>query len=113
MARVKTAEDTPTTPAMRPRVTVRERRLQNPFGSPSEEVALKDRTRVGRWFNGAIMTDKIWRAKRDGWQPVRPDELVDVDQVGGFATSPEGYVTRGERGQEVLMSMERDLRDEI
>ena len=96
-----------------PRVSVLDRRLQNPFGEPSAPVALKERSRVARWFNAAILTDKIWRAKQKGWDPVRPDEIVDLDQIGGHTISPEGYVTRGDRGHEVLMSMPRDAYTDI
>ena len=64
-------------------------------------------------MNGAIAADKVWRAKQKGWEPVRPEDLVDIDQVGGFTKSPEGFITRGDRGQEVLMSMPRQWRDQI
>lgn len=80
-------------------------RLQNPYGEPSAPIHL---TRPGwraRWFNAAILADKIWRAKAKGWDPVRPEDIVDIQQLGLYALSPDGHVTRGERGQEVLMMM--------
>lgn len=106
------AKQTPT-PTVKPRISVLERRLQNPFGEPSAPVDLKDPSLVCRWFNGAIIADKIWRAKNKGWTPVRPDDVVDLDQIGGYTKSVEGFVTRGERGQEVLMAMPKDERDQI
>ena len=105
-------DETPAPPAL-PRIAVLERRLQNPFGEPSAPIDLKDQSLECRWFNAAIMADKIWRAKAKGWTPVRPEDLIDLDQVGGYTKSPEGFVTRGDRGQEVLMAMPRDWRREI
>lgn len=95
------------------RIEVLERRLQNPRGAGSPVIVLTVKGMVCRWFNAAIGADKIWRAKQDGWEPVTPDMLADKDQVGGFGTSPEGYVTRGERHQEVLMYQPQEWRDKI
>lgn len=80
-------------------------RLANPFGEPSAPVHLKDRSRRARWFNAAIVQDKVWRAKNKGWDPIREEDLVDPSQIGFYGKSPEGFVTRGERGQEILMSI--------
>ena len=80
-------------------------RIENPFGEPSTPIELKDKSKRPRWFNGAIMTDKIWRAKAKGWDPIRPEDVVDLDQIGSFTKSPDGFITRGERGQEVLMAI--------
>jgi hypothetical protein len=109
-------------PGRPPRVVVRERadqqsldtllsdpryksRLSDPFGAPSEPIQLKDSSRECHWFNAAIQNDHIWQKKKGGWDQVRPEDIRDIEQVGGFNVSPEGYVTRGERGQELLMSM--------
>lgn len=85
-------------------------RINNPFGEPSAPIELKDDTRECRWFNGAVANDHIWRAKRKGWDQVRKDDVVDLEQIGGYNVSPDGYITRGERHQEVLMSMPKDVR---
>lgn len=113
MARTKAVEEPTGTPLPANRIKVLERRLRDPLGQSSAPIDLKDRSLVCRWFNGAISSDKIWRAKQAGWEPVRPEDLADPDQVGGFTKSPEGYVTRGDRGQEVLMAMPRDYREQI
>lgn len=97
----------------KPRVSVFERRLQNPFGEPTAPIDFKEPNRRARWFNGAIVTDKIWRAKNKGWVPVRQDDLADPDQIGGFVLNPAGEITRGERGQEVLMWMPADEYEQI
>ena len=100
-------------PSKKPRVSVLERRLQNPFGEPSAPITFKEPGRVARWFNGAIITDKIWRAKYKGWTPVRPDDLADLDQIGGYGVSAAGEIVRGERGQEVLMWMPAEDYEQI
>lgn len=110
----KTKDETPETPkATRPRIAVFERRKLNPHGEPSAPIDLRDTTLAARWVNSAIASDKVWRAKQKGWDPVRPDDLSDLDQVGGYVVSPDGFVTRGDRGQEVLMSMPKDWIIEI
>jgi hypothetical protein len=97
------------TEARKPHVAVYERAIQNPFGEPSEAIQLKDTSRICRWFNGGIQNDHIWRKKRRGWEPVKPDDVADVDQLGGYQTDATGTIVRGERGQEVLMSMPKDI----
>ena len=93
-------------PKPKTRLSVIDRRLQNPFGEPSVAIQFKEGGWVPRWFNGAISSDKVWRAKHiKGWELVEPDMLVDLDQIGGFQLDPAGHITRGERGQEVLMRM--------
>jgi hypothetical protein len=89
------------------------KRLDSPFNEPSAPIALKDDTRECRWFNAAIASDHVWRAKNKGWDQVRPDDVVDLEQIGGYNKSADGYITRGERGQEVLMSMPKAVRDMI
>lgn len=89
------------------------KRLQSPFNEPSAPIALKDEHRECRWFNAAIASDHVWRAKNKGWDQVRKEDVVDLEQIGGYNLSPEGYITRGERGQEVLMSMPREVRNLI
>jgi len=95
------------------RVKIFERRLQSPNSLQTAPIELRDPSLICRWFNSAIGSDKVWRAKQQGWIAVRPEDLRDQDQVGGFQKSPEGYVTRGDRGQELLMSMPRVWRDKI
>ena len=95
----------------KPRVSVLERRLQNPFGEPSAPVRLKEAGLFSRWFNSSIRPDQFWRAKEMGWTGVTPDMIQDLTQIGFHTVSPEGYVARGERAQEILMYMpEEDYR---
>lgn len=106
-------DPTPDTTVEQERIKLFERRLQNPYGRSSLPIELRDASMEARWFNAAINADKIWRAKQDGWSPVRPEDVVDLDQVGGYVKSPDGFVTRGDRGQEVLMAMPKTWRQKI
>src|SRR5690242_6457010 len=72
-------------------------RLRNVFGQPSAPIDLKDDTRECRWFNAAIQTDHIWRNIRKGWDKVRPSDVKDLEQIGGYTESVDGYIVRGER----------------
>ena len=89
------------------------KRLESPFNEPTAPIGLKDDSRECRWFNAAIATDHVWRAKNKGWDQVRPGDVTDIEQIGGYNVSPEGYITRGERGQEVLMMMPKVVRQAI
>src|SRR4051812_18647512 len=91
------------------RLAILERRLQDPFGVPAAPVRLKDATMFPRWFNNSLMVDRFWTAQNQGWKGVREEDIVDLNQIGNFGKSPDGYVTRGERGQEMLMCIPRDF----
>lgn len=80
-------------------------RLSDPFGAPSAPIHLKDGSRECRWCNSAIRNDHIWQKKRGGWDQVRLSDVVDPEELGGYKESPEGFIVRGERGDELLMSM--------
>ena len=105
---------TPTTTPTKLRVSVLDRRLNDPFGMPSIPIQFKDPGLIGRWFNAAISNDKIWTAKQiQGWASVTPDMIVDLDQIGGFNLSPTTTIVRGDRGQEHLLCMPRVAFDQI
>ena len=79
------------------------------FESGKDPIMFRDPTLVGRWFNSLINPDHIWNAKRrKGWQPVTGDMLADSDQLGGLTVNSAGHIVRGERGQELLMFMDRE-----
>lgn len=95
------------------RAAVLDRRLQDPFGVPAEAVKMKDPTMFARWFNNALQPDRFWVAMNNGWKGVRPEDIRDLAQIGNYNQSPEGYVTRGERGQEMIMQIEKDFWDRL
>lgn len=94
----------------KPRVSVLERRLQNPFGEPSQTIRFKgsDRSIMGRWFNEATKPGQIHRAKELGWVPVSADMIQDLDSLGFHTINAAQQISRGPRGEEVLMWMPRD-----
>lgn len=116
MATEKPAAEPKPDPA--PKVSVRDRRilarLQNPYGEPSAPIRFKEANRIARWFNAAIIEDKIFRAKEKGWNLVYEADLLDKDQLGGYTLDPAGgHVVRGDRGREVLMWMDRQDYQEV
>lgn len=100
--------------AKKPRVSVLERRLRNPFGEPSSPIDLKDPAQTCRVFNKAVNAQQMYRAKNLGWEYVTPDMIADEDQAGGFRKSTDGQrMVRGEREEEVLMHMPKADRQQI
>jgi hypothetical protein len=89
------------------------KRMADPFDEPSSPIRLKDTSRECRWFNGALGDDHVWRAKRKGWDNVRPDDVADLEQIGGHDVNAAGHIVRGERGKEVLLSMPKVVRQAI
>jgi hypothetical protein len=100
-------------PKKRPRVSILERRLQNPFGEPSSTIEFKRQGIASRWFNDATRNGQIHRAKELGWVPVTLDMIANVDSLGHHALNPANQITRGERGQELLMWMPLSDREQI
>lgn len=96
-----------------PRVSILERRLQNPLGVPAAPVRLKDRSQFPRWFNSSLVHDRFWAAQNLGWVGVKPEDVIDLKQIGGYGKSPDGYIVRGERGQEMLMSIPKTFWDQL
>jgi len=98
----------------KPRVSILERRLQNPFGEPSSPIELTDPSLQCRIFNKAVGAQQLYKARRNGWEYVEPSQIVDMEQAGGFRISTDGQrLVRGEREEEVLMYMPKTDRDQI
>ena len=91
----------------RPKIEVLERGLANVFGLPSAEVQLKDPEMVTHWCNTEISSDQLGKYLDWGYLKVRPEMLADPDRVA-FQVSPDGYVTRGVRHQEILLYTLKD-----
>src|SRR5262245_37856528 len=81
------------------------RREHDPFGATSQPIHLKDPRLVPHWFNKDKYPDAIVRHKRDGWRPVLMSDVVDTDELGEHSLSVDGFIVRGERGNEILMCM--------
>lgn len=110
----KKSDPIPAAPKVKhvPKVTVLERRLQNPFGDGSQAIKLKE----PGWALHIFDTSRPGRfhyAKREkGWEPVLPEDLDGTAEDLGFDIV-DGRVVRGERGKEVLMKMPQDMYDKI
>lgn len=87
----------------RPQIDVLERSVQNPFGLPSADVELIEGGFVCHWVNTELKGGDQLRYFVDaGYLKCRVDYLKHPEFVT-FSPSPDGYVTRGERGKELLM----------
>jgi hypothetical protein len=86
----------------KPHIEVMERGLQNPFGLPSTPIDLKDPQFETHWCNTAIGAGQYAKYLDAGYLPVRPEYLKDADRCP-HQVSPDGYVARGQRCEEVLM----------
>ena len=98
----------PPTEKQKPRISVLDRRLQNldmPFGEPAVAIRFKDPRLVGRWFNDDVRPGNIHRAKELGWESVTVDMVEDPDSIGSHTINPASQISRGPRGQEILMFM--------
>jgi hypothetical protein len=91
----------------RPDLQVIERGLRNVFGLPSTEITLKDAAFVTHWVNTGIGGDQLGKYLDAGYLKVKPEYLADPDRVS-FTVSPDGYVVRGNRGEEILMYTLKD-----
>lgn len=104
MAPTKKTDAEPALPPIpRPRIQVLERAVQNPFGIPSAPIYLRDPGFVCHWINTELKGGaQLHYATEAGYLKVRPEYLQDAETFQ-FQVSPDGYVTRGHRGQEILM----------
>lgn len=82
-----------------------ERREREPFAMRSLPIVFTDPSLDGHWINRDKYPDAIAKAKQNGWRGATPAMVVDLDQLGAYGTSPDGYLVRGERGNELLMVM--------
>lgn len=99
------AKDTTERPAL-PKVSVIERRLAHPFGSPSVPITLKE---GGPWairiVNQNVRAGRIGdMVHHKGWSFVSASEIDGTPEELGFRKVDDRLV-RGEHGEEVLMKM--------
>lgn len=84
------------------------KREQDPFGAVSRPIDLTDPNLEPHWINRDKYPDAIPQAKAKGWRGVRLDQIKDTDQLGEYTISVDGFVVRGERGNEILMCMPKE-----
>jgi len=102
----------PATERRKKAVRVIQRRLSgsNVFTSGSQATPLRNKMMRTRWFNRGISDNRFFVAENQkGWIKVHKTDVESLDAVSGYDVTPEGYITRGPRGQEMLYMM--DTRD--
>jgi len=91
-----------------PVVSVLERRLLNPFGTPSVPIVMKDGAPwATHWFASEVRSGRIHQALQLGWVYVTPADVEGTADELGFEIK-DGRITRGPSGSEVLMKMPGD-----
>jgi len=103
-----TVETAPEAPS-NPRISVIDRRLKNPFGTPSRDIPLAGEKRgwVTRTFSAdAEHPNRHYDAvHRLGWLPLKREDLAVTPESLGFVVAADGRIVRGPNGHEVLMAM--------
>lgn len=97
-----------------PKVSILDRRLLNPFGSPSVGITLKTPGNWEvRWVNSKIRAGRLHEMTRNkGWEFIEPDELMGSPDEYGL-TAKDNRLVRGDHGEEVLMKMPSEMYAEI
>ena len=92
-----------------PKVSILDRRLLNPFGSPSVGIVLKHGSWEVRWVNARLRAGRLHDMTRNkGWVFVEPDELMGSIEEHGL-TVKDNRLVRGDHGEEVLMKMPAEM----
>lgn len=98
----------------RPRVSVIERRLRDPYGTERGSgplIRLKDDPAGAqwqlRWVNADMSGRYYTMTNEKGWVPVERAELLAETDIYDLSASTDGLVRRGEKGREILMKMKR------
>ena len=97
-----------------PKVSILDRRLQNPFGTGSVAITLKTPGQWEvRWVYSKLRPGRLYEmTHQKGWVFVEPAELDgDADEYGLMVK--DNRLVRGDHGEEVLMKMPKDMFDKI
>lgn len=96
-----------------PSVSVLDRRLLHPFGSPSVAITLKEGDYEVRIVDSQSRPGRLHDVRHNkGWEFVTPDELDGSPDEYGFRAM-DNRVVRGDNGREVLMKMDRGVYQQI
>jgi hypothetical protein len=79
----------------------------NVFGQGTGAITFSDASLVPRWFNEAVNPQRLFQAQQDGWLPVRPEMIADLQMLGVYSVNTNGHVVRGQRGEEHLCFMSK------
>jgi hypothetical protein len=87
------------------KVNIWERRMVNPGRESVSPIMLREDGFTVRFINTEVQ-GRFHRAVYDqGWEAVKVEELRDAPDMLGLTPAADGFVRRGERGQEVLMKI--------
>lgn len=96
-----------------PAVSVLDRRLLHPFGSPSVAITLKEGDYEVRIVDSQSRPGRLHDVRHNkGWEFVTPEELDGTPDEYGFRAM-DNRVVRGDNGREVLMKMDRAVYQQI
>lgn len=104
--------EAPTVTAVVKRRDILSRRLQNPFGTPSQGIPCKDKDRQGKPLlvfhivNEDLYPGRVRSSIDAGWEFATKDQIIGNPEDYGFEER-SGRLVRGERGKEVLISIPR------
>src|SRR6185503_351083 len=90
-----------------PKVSILERRLKNPFGSPSEAIKLKEGDWATRWVSETLRSGRVYQVQNLGWDFVTPEEVVGQPSDLGCQAIDNRLVRGDAANREVLMKMPR------
>lgn len=99
------------------RISVIDRRLKHPFGTPSRDIPLKGEKKG--WVVRTFAADPEHPNRhydavhRLGWVPLTPADLVHSVDSMGFVVSASGHIVRGAKGEEMLMAMPQEDYDRV
>ena len=88
-----------------PKVSIIERRLKHPFGSPSEAIKLKEGDWATRWVSETLRTGRVYQVQNLGWDFVTPEEVVGQPTDLGCQAIDNRLVRGDASNREVLMKM--------
>lgn len=99
-------------------LSVIDRRLQNPLGKRSREIPLNDDLKkswtVRVFTRDAEHPDRHWQAVHElGYEPCKREDFADDPESLGFSVNAQGYVTRGQHGQDMVMRIPTDAYKKI
>lgn len=97
-----------------PKVSILDRRLKNPFGSPSVAITLKTPGEWEiRWVYTKLRAGRLHdMAHNKGWVFIEPHELDGLPDEYGLNVR-DNRLVRGDHGEEVLMKMPKADYDRI
>ena len=93
-----------------PKVSILDRRLLHPFGSPSVPITLRTEGNWEvRWVSAKLRAGRLHEMTHNkGWVFVEPGELFGSPDEYGL-TAKDNRLVRGDHGEEVLMKMPAEV----